>query len=159
MAKLASFGIASWRAKKTLYCAGNFFQFVFENLFRKFVDQLIDDDGENNVAMTTTPKRRKKRSKNSPKRSENDSKRLEKRSKTFRKLYIFGWAHCFGLFGNVPIHMGFDTLILHLSVAARNTNCQLPNGAKNPERPKNRKDSSDFDDFRTKSIALTRSKI
>ena len=91
-----------------------FVSFFVESLFRNFVDQLIDDDGENNVTMTTTPKRRKKQWKNDPKRSENDSKRLEKRSKTFRKLYVFRWAHCFGLFGNVPIHMGFDALILHL---------------------------------------------
>ena len=50
------------------------------------------------------------------KRSKTIQKRLENRSKTFRKLYVFGWAHCFGLFWNFPIQRKFDTLILHLSV-------------------------------------------
>ena len=31
-------------------------------------------------------------------RSKTVQKRFENRSKTFRKLYVFGWAHCFGLF-------------------------------------------------------------
>ena len=34
---------------------------------------------------------------NDPNRFENDLKRFENRSKAFRKLYDFGWAHCFGL--------------------------------------------------------------
>ena len=69
-------------------------------------------------------------------RSNNDDdakktqKIIRKRSKTFRKLfkttwkslenvrklYVFGWAHCFGLFWNFRINMEFDTLVLHLSV-------------------------------------------
>ena len=36
--------------------------------------------------------------KHAAKRSEKDSKRLENRAKMFRKLYVFRWAHCFGLF-------------------------------------------------------------
>ena len=36
----------------------------------------------------------------------------------------FGWAHCFGLFGNVPIHMGFDTLVLHMGVQCTQKPCE-----------------------------------
>ena len=31
--------------------------------------------------------------------------------RTFRKLYAFGWAHCFGLFVTFRINVEFDTLI------------------------------------------------
>ena len=54
----------------------------FERYFLNLLDRLIDDDAENNIATTTTPRGRKKGCENRSKRSENGSKRLENRLKT-----------------------------------------------------------------------------
>ena len=89
-------------------------QDLFEN--RLGLDRSIDDDTENHVATTTTPKRRKKWCENSPKQFENCWKRLENRTNKFWKVYVFGCGHCFRLFWNFRMNKEFDTLILHMSV-------------------------------------------
>ena len=65
----------------------------------------------------------RKRSKMIQKRSKTTWKLkiARKRSENVRKLNVFEWGHCFGLFWNVRIKMELDTLILHLSVVTAET--------------------------------------
>ena len=69
--------------------------------FKIFADQSMDNDAENNVATTTTPKRQnkivRKQSKTIRKPFKMASKSLEK---TFQTLYVLACANCFGLLSN-----------------------------------------------------------
>ena len=96
------------------------FQYVQKNLFN-FLGGSIDrrwyrkehrdsDDGEKTQAEQIVRKQ---------------SKAIRKQFNTYWKslenVPKIGWVHCFGWFWNFRIHMGFDTLILHVSVWKQKT--------------------------------------
>ena len=88
---------------------------IFKHLFFNSFDRLTTTS-KTTLRKTTTRKEVQTYYENVPKRSENNAKRVEQHSNTCRQLYVFGWAHCFGLLSYFRIDMEFDTLILHVSV-------------------------------------------
>ena len=94
-------GMRSTKSKRILF----WIAFLFKNFqnfvkifFCFFVEQSIDNDAKSNGAtMTWRQQRRWKDAKSGAEAIQNGSKWLEC-SKTFRRLYVFRWAHCFGLF-------------------------------------------------------------
>ena len=83
--------------------------------FKIFADQSMDNDAENNVAMTTMPKRQTKLCENNPKRSENHSKWLQNRSKKRSKHCMFWDARIASDCCEIRINMEFVSRLICIS--------------------------------------------